>query len=265
MKRIYLPAILACIVFSANAQKITYNHDASKMNQVTVQEIGSGNLKPAAYYQLLHRKYRNEALTTNKLLYRTGASMQAYQQIDDAEALDSALIKRAEIEALNMTDRQVDLAWLAEGQKLQNKLSDYQRNINRILSVGGRASHQTAWKEHYNKFVTAINSTKEAYMPNSRRKKEYLRIYGEITQANEDLLSYIVMLSNRDVTAGLLNATYQKPNRTGAIAAAAKNRWRTAGLKGSGKGGIQWGGFIPIDPIKPVDPIDWGEIKPIRK
>ena len=29
---------------------VTYNHDAAKMNQITVQEIGAGGLTPAFYY-----------------------------------------------------------------------------------------------------------------------------------------------------------------------------------------------------------------------
>ena len=41
--------------FNASAQGyVSYNHDAAKMNQITVQEIGSGGLTPAFYYDALH-------------------------------------------------------------------------------------------------------------------------------------------------------------------------------------------------------------------
>lgn len=40
MKRIYIPVLLVAFALSAKAQKITYNHDDAKMNQITVQETG---------------------------------------------------------------------------------------------------------------------------------------------------------------------------------------------------------------------------------
>ena len=45
------------------------------------------------------------AAQKNKLTYRSAAGMEAYQQTDEAEKLDSALVKRAEVEALNIADR----------------------------------------------------------------------------------------------------------------------------------------------------------------
>lgn len=231
MNKIYIPALVLCMGFSANAQKVTYNHDNSKMNQITVQEIGSGSLTPSLYYTLLHKNYQKTAAAKNKMSFRTLAGIASYQQIDDAEALDSAFVKRAEIEALNMTDRQVDLAWLAEGSKLQAQLQNYQRNIQRILSVGGRAAHQRLWIEKYNLFTTAIKATQQAYMPNSQRKKEYLRIYKDIVETNENLLHYIIQLSGQGETARYLSATYIKPNRNAEIAQAARNRWREASWK----------------------------------
>ena len=69
-----------------------------------------------------------------------------------------------------------------------------------------------------------------SYMPNSQRKKEYLRIYKDITEANENLLRFLVQLHGRGETSRLLAATYNKPDRRGAIAQAAMNRWRGAGL-----------------------------------
>ena len=53
--------LLAAFALSAHAQKITYNHDDAKMNQITVQETGAGSLTPSLYYQLLHNRYRKTA------------------------------------------------------------------------------------------------------------------------------------------------------------------------------------------------------------
>ena len=97
---------------AVHAQRVTYNHDTSKKNQVTVMELGSGSLTPELYYTLLHRNYKKSAAQKNKQSFRTTASIALYNQVDEAEAIDSALTARAKIEALNVTDRTVDVAWL---------------------------------------------------------------------------------------------------------------------------------------------------------
>ena len=82
--------------------------------------------------------------------------------MDEAEAIDSALTARAKIEALNVTDRTVDVAWLAEGSKINSKMDDFQKNIDRIISAGGDFYEKQRWTEYYNVFQCAIKSTKEA-------------------------------------------------------------------------------------------------------
>lgn len=233
-KHIYLILILTILVapLSIEAQYVTYNHDDSKMNQFTVAEIGSGALTPELYYQILHNNYRKTAAVKNKLSFRTEAGVAAYMQIDDATKLDSAMIKRAEIEALNIADRTggaLDLAWMAEGEKITKKLSDFRTNIDRILQYGGTPNQQNVWLEHYNILQTAIKSTQEAYMPNSQRKKEYLSIYADAAKKNESLIRYLVYLSNSKTTASLLRASYEKQDRTSGIVAEAMSRWRDAG------------------------------------
>ena len=112
-KKIKAVAVLTMmgIAVTGKAQSyVTYNHDSSKKNQITVMETGSGSLSPDLYYQLLHNSYKKSAASKNKLVFRTTAGIGAYNQVEYAEAIDSALTKRAEIEALNMADRQIDLA-----------------------------------------------------------------------------------------------------------------------------------------------------------
>lgn len=229
MKRAITLTIAFIAIITASAQRVTYNHDNAKMNQVTVQETGAGTLTPDLYYAVLHNRYKKKANAENKMTFRTAAGISAYQQIEDAEKLDSALVKRAEIEALNVSDRQIDLAWLAESKKIEAKLSDFERNINRIMTVGGSNAQMQLWREYYNKFITAINAIKQAYMPNSQRKKEYLQIYSEISKANETLIKFIVHLNSRAETSRFLAASYNKSDRRSEIATAAMNRWRGAG------------------------------------
>jgi len=219
------------------AQSVTYNHDDAKMNQITVAEIGSGSLTPSLYYQLLHKSYQKSAAAKNKLGFRSAAGINLYNQVDDAEALDSAMTQRARIEALNVADRSggaLDAAWLAEGDKINSALENFNRNIQRITEVGGSHYELEHWREQYNVFVCAVKSVQEAYMPNSQRKKQYLRIHADIIRKNEMLVRYLVRLANSTKVAELLDASVIIEDRRAQIAMAAMNRWREAGWRATG-------------------------------
>ena len=220
------------------AQSVTYNHDDAKMNQITVAEIGSGSLTPSLYYQLLHKSYQKSAAAKNKLGFRTTAGINLYNQVDDAEALDSAMTQRARIEALNVADRSggaLDAAWLAEGDKINAALENFNRNIQRITEVGGSHYELEHWREQYNVFVCAVKSVQEAYMPNSQRKKQYLRIHADIIRKNEMLVRYLVRLANSTKVTELLDASAIIEDRRAQIAVAAMNRWREAGWRATGE------------------------------
>ena len=212
--------------FHARAQYVTYNHDETKMNQVTVMETGAGELTPALFYSVVHNKYYQTAAETNKLRYRSEAAAHGSVQVGISEQVDTSLAKRAEVEALNMADRQVDLAWQAEGPKIQSRLEAFNRNIERLSDVGGNAGDITLWQERYNLFQTAINAIRNSYMPNAERKKEYLAIYRDITERNNTLIAYIVTVDSRERTKDHLEATLDRPNRNAEIAAEARGRWK---------------------------------------
>ena len=178
-KKIFLSLLCGLTVHAVSAQGVSYDHDASKMNQITVQEVGTGFLTPEIYYWMFHNSYRKSAAKKNKLTYRSTAGMACYQQVDDAEKLDSALVKRAEIEALNVADRTggaLDLAWGVEGDKITDKLTAFEANINRIVGAGGSLADKSRWEEYCNMYKTAIKVTQDAYMPNAQRKRQYLAI-----------------------------------------------------------------------------------------
>lgn len=231
MKRLTLYLMTGLCMAAATAQNVTYNHDAAKQNQFTVAEIGSGTLTPDLYYTLLHNSYRKTASAKNKLSFRTTAGIAGYWQVDDAEKLDSAMTKRAEIEALNVADRTggaLDVAWLAEGDKINSKMADFKKNIDRIIQLGGSPDQQAVWKEYYNVFLSAIKATQQAYMPNSQRKKQYLRIYADVSRKNEELVRYLVYLSNSKTTVSQLASRYDRENKNAMYAAEALARWRDA-------------------------------------
>lgn len=217
--------MLLVATIAANAQYVTYNHDSPKMNQITVEETGAGALKPELYYKMLHNKYRKTATVKNKLTYRTAAGAASYQQVDEAEAIDSALTSRAKIEALNVADRQVDLAWLAEKDKIELQMRRFQKNIDRITLTGGSPKEKERWDDYYRVYQCAIKATRDAYMPNAQRKKEYLQIYADVSRQNDVLVKYLVQLSNRNATKNLLSATENHSIDKRSVISNAMSRW----------------------------------------
>lgn len=219
-------SMTAMTATTAFAQSVTYNHDSSKQNQITVMETGGGSLTPEFYYWMLHNSYRKSAAEKNKLGFRTLAGINLYNQVDDAEKIDSALTKRAEIEALNVADRQIDLAWLAESSKINGQLDKMKANIDHIIPTGGTVNDKRRWEEMYNMYRCAVKATKDAYMPNAQRKKEYLRIYSDLTMHNETLLKYLVQLNTQSRTARLLAASNDRVVHKGSVISDAKSRWQ---------------------------------------
>lgn len=225
MKLIFTTMLLMAVAAGATAQHVTNSHDSPKMNQITVEETGAGALKPELYYTLLHNKYKKTAAVKNKLTFRTAAGVASYQQVDEAEAIDSALTSRAKIEALNVADRQVDLAWLAEKDKVESQMRQFQKNIDRIMMTGGSPKEKEQWNDYYRVYQCAIKATRDAYMPNAQRKKEYLQIYADVSRQNDVLVKYLVQLSNRNATKNLLSATENRPIDKRSIISNAISRW----------------------------------------
>lgn len=225
MKWILTTGLIMAVAIGANAQYVTYNHDSPKMNQIMVEETGAGALTPELYYTLLHNRYKKTAAAKNKLTFRTAAGVASYQQVNEAEAIDSALTSRAKIEALNVADRQVDLAWLAEKDKVESQMRQFQKNIDRILMTGGSPKEKERWSEYYHIYQCAIKATKDAYMPNAERKRQYLQIYADVSKQNDVLVTYLVQLSNRNATRDLLSVSENQSIDKRSIVNNALNRW----------------------------------------
>lgn len=231
---------------TAQAQYVTYNHDSPKQNQITVMETGAGALSPDLYYTLLHNSYKKSAAVKNKLAFRTLAGVNLYNQVAEAEAIDSALVSRAKIEALNVADRQVDLAWIAEGDKINGQMERFKRNIDRILPAGGTPDDKERWMEYYHVYQSAVKVTRDAYMPNAQRKKEYLRIYEDVTRQNGILVGYLARRQNATMTGNLLNATDERNLNKGSIVREAVTRWNESrfAVRGSQADGGTGGGEV---------------------
>jgi hypothetical protein len=138
-----------------------------------------------------------------------------------------------------VADRQIDLAWLAESDKIDGQMERLKRNIDRILPAGGSPDDKQRWTEYYHIYQCAIEATRDAYMPNAQRKKEYLRIYDDVARQNEVLVGYLARRQNATMTGKLLNATADRTLDKGSVVREAMNRWNESRLaaRGSQPGG----------------------------
>ena len=210
-------------------QSMTYNHDASKMGQIQVMELGAGSLTPDIYYSITHSSYKKgaKAVTSVKNTLRMAANVASLPQVEFADSIKADLEDRAKIEAANVADRQIDLAWLTEGEKIQSKLWAFKSNIG---SLNGKTCNEEiiAWEDLVKMYDFAIKTTKKAYMPNSERQKQYLAIYDGLTTANDNLLLRIRYLATKSQADKLVAAMTRFQHRVNENATASYNRWRNS-------------------------------------
>ena len=223
-------------VAQSEAQSMTFNHDESKQGQIQVMELGAGALTPEVYYSVTHSKYKDgaKAATSVKNTLRIAANTSSIPQVEYADSIQADLESRAKVEAANMADRQVDLAWVTEGSKIEGKLLVFKNNIN---ALQGKAKNDeiTGWTELGRMFDFAIKTIRQAYMPNSERQKQYLAIYEEIVRSNDNLLLRVRFLTTKNQADHLVQAMSRFQHRVGENATAGYNRWRDAANEGSGR------------------------------
>ena len=226
----YFFSILALLCsIESQAQSMTYNHDASKQGQIQVMELGSGSLTPELYYTLTHNSYKNgaKAATSVKNTLRIATNTASLPQVEYADSIQADLEGRAKVEAANIADREIDLAWVAEGSKIERKLLNFKNNIN---ALNGKAQSEeiTNWTELGQMYDFAIKTIRKAYMPNSERQKQYIAIYDEIVKSNDNLLLRVRYLTTKNQADHLLQAMSRFQHRVGENATAGYNRWRDA-------------------------------------
>ena len=228
--------IFCSFLIETAAQTMTFNHDDSKQNQIQVMELGAGALTPEVYYTVTHKKYKDgaKAATSVKNTLRIAANTSSIPQVEYADSIQADMESRAKVEAANMADRQVDLAWVTEGGKIEGKLFVFKNNIN---ALQGKAKNDeiTGWTELGRMFDFAIKTIRQAYMPNSERQKQYLAIYDEIVRSNDNLLLRVRFLTTKNQADHLVQAMSRFQHRVGENATAGYNRWRDAANEGSGR------------------------------
>lgn len=221
--------IMMAVTVNTFGQSMTYNHDASKMGQIQVMELGAGVLTPDLYYSITHSGYKKGAksATSVKNTLRMAANIASMPQVEYADSIKADLERRAKVEATNIADRQIDIAWLTEGERIQAKLRAFKSNIG---SLNGKTCSEeiTAWEDLRKMYDFAIKTTKKAYMPNSERQKQYLAIYDEITTTNDNLLLRIRYLATKRQADNIVAAMTQFHHRVSENATASYNRWRNS-------------------------------------
>lgn len=221
--------IMMAVTVNTFGQSMTYNHDASKMGQIQVMELGAGVLTPDLYYSITHSGYKKGAksATSVKNTLRMAANIASMPQVEYADSIKADLEGRAKVEATNIADRQIYIAWLTEGERIQAKLRAFKSNIG---SLNGKTCSEeiTAWEDLEKMYDFAIKTTKKAYMPNSERQKQYLAIYDEITTTNDNLLLRIRYLATKRQADNIVAAMTQFHHRVSENATASYNRWRNS-------------------------------------
>lgn len=227
--KIAMAIIMMAVTVNTFGQSMTYNHDASKMGQIQVMELGAGVLTPDLYYSITHSGYKKGAksATSVKNTLRMAANIASMPQVEYADSIKADLEGRAKVEATNIADRQIDIAWLTEGERIQAKLRAFKSNIG---SLNGKTCSEeiTAWEYLGKMYDFAIKTTKKAYMPNSERQKQYLAIYDEITTTNDNLLLRIRYLATKCQADNIVAAMTQFHHRVSENATASYNRWRNS-------------------------------------
>lgn len=238
LKQIYLAAALAlfCPGYTMMGQAVTftYNHDASKMNQFTVQETGVGNLTPAVYYNVAHKKYSETAHETNKSTYRAQVAVSTELQTVMADSLKNYLEDRAEVEAMNILDREVDIAYSNWQPKLSSRIAEARELTVWLTGIIGPGQEEiTNWGELWNQYEYSIGVVHNAYLANSEKEKMYISIYNELTSWGNQLAARYKQAKFQQAANDLLSGDVVEVKRnTKDAAIAAFNKWRNVGNTG---------------------------------
>lgn len=237
--KITLMILMVFLAINVHGQSMTYNHDASKQAQIEVMELGAGELSPEIYYRTTHNSYRKgaKAQTSVKNQLRIATNVSSLPQVEYADSIKENLESRAKEEAINVADREVDMAWLTEGNKITEKLMALKNNVT-YLNGKAKQDEIESWNELGKMYDFAIKVTKKAYMPNSERQKQYIAILDEITASNDYLLLRIRYLTTKSKADKLVAALASFQHRVGENATASYNRWRNSANE-AGKGKIE--------------------------
>lgn len=204
--------------------------DEPRDNQFLVGETGTTHLTPGWYYNALHKSYQSDAARKNKLALRGLFKLELLKQEPTAEEIDSALVFRGKVAALEMADRLVDLAWMTEGSKLNRKLGEFKKKIDMIVPSGGNVKVKEEYETQYKSILSGIQAIQDGYHPNSMRKREYAALYRDLLIKDSDLDLYLYdrTILKEPEKFKVDSVPHKFRPSFGASARAAHTRWKNA-------------------------------------
>lgn len=219
-----------------NAQWITYYHDNPVMCQFLMGETGgSPDSYFQYYYQMWHSDYISWAPASPKIIFRTLEFEQMYKQVPYSETIDTTLTARAKEEALNLADRQVDLTWMVERQKLEDKFEEIEAAIEKVMTAGGTSEVRDILQDKYDCLKCAVNTVHEAYLPNSERKEQYLAIFADAKKLLGEINLALYYYNTKKGYLLYKDGVFSPVLNLGTIASEARARFQSCILKSSNK------------------------------
>lgn len=241
----YMILLLSAVSLTVAGQGMSYNHDQMIQDQFMVAEFGAGTLGSAGffadkYYEYTHRNYKDWASQRihSKIYSREAVHLKVTEEEKYAESIQDSLVKRAEIEALNVADRELDVEWSVEKSKIQAQQAVFARSIQDIVYYGGTQEDKENWQAIYNLVQQSLDATHDAYMPNAQRKSMYILLYSDLCKYNVELnkLKMKWAAARAVKNQSVSNVTFNKFRDK---AYDALGRWKLSwgGHRGSGSGG----------------------------
>lgn len=186
-KRVSLAVVLTVVLLAVSASGIQKLHQDDIMQQFMAMEGPYGDVSGFTWkiYDNNYSSNANFPPFGGKIGYRQQFKTIIDKDETHAEAVDSLFRKRM----LNLTyealGREVDLAWITDGGKIEDQLTSFQHNIGLIIAVGGTNDDYSYWKEKYNMIArTAVPMIQDSYMPGYKRSEEYQLIYEDLRKQN---------------------------------------------------------------------------------
>ena len=220
-------------------------HDSAVLNQIGLEEVGAGaaggsNGLAQAHY-LLHKGYVFEAMNNplwKKTVQRALVSKYLLSEQRAAAVVDSALTSRAKTEALDLADRELDVVWMVEKNKINNSLDKWENNINKITANGGKLMDYRSWRNSLEGIKAAIEGVKKSHLSNSQRQECYTLIYKDIENKNLSLVSYLSDLSTQQTAKNLMKSSVTPVKKVSrkSIANGCFARWKAVIAQSSGVG-----------------------------
>lgn len=232
MKRIFYFIFAFGFIIDAGAQDYVPVHDEMLFNQFSSMEVSYGNLTPEWWYKLLNKNYYTNIAhepTRGMQALRSHAARVAGQQVEMADSVHQVMKERELVELTNLADRQFDLVWEVEKEKIEPLLNQFKKNMNYIMVYGGSTQDYKEWQLICKCIEDGITATHKAYLANSKRHHQYLAIYKDLKERNQSLMNYLQkMKSLKDFKE--MTERSKKPGRPDvkSIARQAHGRWLVA-------------------------------------